>query len=42
VEIKEVIEDLERRGVLTVTENRVTSFSREKAQRLIDAQVMTS
>ena len=39
VEIREVLAELGRRGVLTCEEGRVTGFSREEAWRLLDEHV---
>jgi YihY family inner membrane protein len=42
VEIQEILGELDRRGVITFTEGRVTSFNREAALRLVDEQVTIS
>jgi membrane protein len=39
VEIQEVLAELDRRGVITSTNGRVTAFHREEALRLMDEQV---
>ena len=39
VEILEVLAELDRRGVITAADGRVTAFNREEALRLVDEQV---
>lgn len=39
VEIQEILSELDRRGVITFMDGRVTSFNREAALRLVDEQV---
>ncbi len=39
VEIQEVLAELDRRGVITVMDDRVTAFNREEALRLVDERV---
>jgi len=40
VEIQEILAELNRRGVITSADGRVTAFNREEALRLVDEQVM--
>ncbi len=39
VEIQEVLAELDRRGIITSADGRVTAFNREEALRLVDEQV---